>query len=115
MKATQLCPTLCDPIDDTVHGILRPRILSGEVAFPISRGSSQPRDRTKVSHVAVDSSPAEPQGKPKNTGMGSLSLLQGIFRTQESNWVSYIAGRFFTNWTIREAKDSVGVKKYSLL
>ena len=33
-----------------------------------------------------DSLPAEPQGKPKITGMGSLSLLQGIFLTQESNW-----------------------------
>ena len=32
-----------------------------------------------------DSLPAEPQGKPKNTGVGSLSLLQGIFPTQESN------------------------------
>ena len=30
--------------------------------------------------------PAEPQGKPKNTGVGSLCLLQGIFPTQESNW-----------------------------
>ena len=29
--------------------------------------------------------PAEPQGKPKNTGVGSLSLLQGIFLTQELN------------------------------
>ena len=29
--------------------------------------------------------PAEPQGKPKNTGVGSLSLLQEIFQTQESN------------------------------
>ena len=27
-----------------------------------------------------------PQGKPNNTGVGSLSLLQGIFPTQESNW-----------------------------
>ena len=34
----------------------------------------------------MDSLPAEPQGKPKNTGVGSLSLLQQIFLTQESNW-----------------------------
>ena len=34
----------------------------------------------------ADSFPAEPPGKPKNTGVGSLSLLQGIFLTQESNW-----------------------------
>ena len=33
----------------------------------------------------ADSLPAEPQGKPKNTGVGSLSLLQWIFSTQESN------------------------------
>ena len=33
----------------------------------------------------TDSLPAEPQGKPKDTGVGSLSLLQWIFPTQESN------------------------------
>ena len=31
----------------------------------------------------VDSLPAEPQGKPENTGVGSLSVLQWIFPTQE--------------------------------
>ena len=35
--------------------------------------------------------------------MGSLSLLQAIFLTQESNGVSYIAGGFFINWAVREA------------
>ena len=38
--------------------------------------------------------PAKPQGKPKNAGVGSLSLLQQIFPTQESN---LLAGGFFTN------------------
>ena len=36
--------------------------------------------------LQVDSLPEEPQEKPKNTEVGSLSLLQGIFPTQESNW-----------------------------
>ena len=36
--------------------------------------------------MQADSLPAEPQGKPKNTRVGSLSLLQWIFLTQESNW-----------------------------
>ena len=36
--------------------------------------------------LQADSLPAETQGKPKNTGVGSLSLLQGIFLTQELNW-----------------------------
>ena len=35
--------TLCDPMDYTVHGILQTRIQEW-VAFPFSRGSSQPRD-----------------------------------------------------------------------
>ena len=35
--------------------------------------------------LQVDSLPAEPQGKPKNTGVGSLLLLQQIFPTQELN------------------------------
>ena len=33
-----------------------------------------------------DSLLSEPRGKPKNTGVGSLSLLQGFFLTQEWNW-----------------------------
>ena len=37
-------------------------------------------------HCKADSLPAEPPGKPKYTGVGSLSLLQQIFPTQESNW-----------------------------
>ena len=85
VKVTQLCPTLCHPMDYTVYGILQGRILEW-VAFPFSRGSSQPRDQTQVSRIAGDSLPAEPQGKSKNTGMSSLSLLQQIYLTQESNW-----------------------------
>ena len=51
VKVTQLCPTLCDLMDCTVHGILQARILEC-AAFPFSRGSSQPRDRTQVSCIA---------------------------------------------------------------
>ena len=47
--------------------------------------------------LQVDSLPAELPGKPKNTGVGSLFLLQQIFPTQELNWVSCIAGGFFTS------------------
>ena len=39
VKVTQLCLTLCDPMDYTVRGILQARILEW-VAFPFSRGSS---------------------------------------------------------------------------
>ena len=49
VKVTQSCLTLCDPMDYTVHGILQARIL--EWLFPLSRGSSQPRDRTQISCI----------------------------------------------------------------
>ena len=53
VKATQLCPALCNSMDyslpgSSVHGILQARILEW-VAIPFSMGSSQPRDWTWVS------------------------------------------------------------------
>ena len=64
-------------------GIFQARILEW-VAMPSSRESSQSRDQTQVSHYAGRFF-TEPPGKTKYTGVGSLSLLQGIFLTQESN------------------------------
>ena len=85
LRVAQSCPTLCNPMDYTAHGILQVRILEW-VALPFSRGSSQPRDQTQVPRIADGFLPTEPQRKPKNIGVGSLSLLQRIFLTQESNW-----------------------------
>ena len=51
VKVTQLYLTLCDPLDYTVPRILQARILEW-VTFPFSRGSSQPKDQTQVSHTA---------------------------------------------------------------
>ena len=61
-------------------------------------------------------SPAEPPGKHKNTGVGSLSLSQQIILTQELNQVSCIAGGFFTSWATREAHlDCYGTPNLSSL
>ena len=67
---------------------LYPALDSCDLPNPVIK----PRSPT----LQVDSLPAEPQGKPKNTGVGSLSLLQEIFPTQESNqgllyyrWILY--------------------------
>ena len=57
------------PFGYTVHGILQARILEW-VAFPFSKGSSQPRDQTEVPTLQADSFPAEPQGKPEPNAMG---------------------------------------------
>ena len=50
VKVTQLCPTLCDPTDYTVHGILQARILE-RVAILFSTGSSWLGDWTQVSCI----------------------------------------------------------------
>ena len=72
VKVFQSCPTLWDPMDYTVHGILQARILEW-VAFPFSRGSSKPRDRTRSPALQVDSLPAESQWKPlKSKGSGEF-------------------------------------------
>ena len=96
VKVAQSCLTVSNPMDYTVHGILQARIRECE-AFPFSKGSSQPRDQNPcLPHCRWILKPAEPQGKPKNTGVGSLYLLQRIFLTQELNqgllqcrWILY--------------------------
>ena len=51
VKVAQLCPSLCDPMDYAVHGILQATVLE-RVAFPFSKRSSKPRDQTLVSCIA---------------------------------------------------------------
>ena len=84
VKVTQSCPTLYDPMEYTVQGILQARILEW-VAFPFSRGLPKPGITPRFPTLQADSLPAESSGKPKNTGVSNLSLLQWIFPTQESN------------------------------
>ena len=54
--------------------------------FPSPGDLPNPGTEPRSPALQADSLPAEPQGKPKNTGKGSLSLLQWIFPTQELNW-----------------------------
>ena len=81
----QSCPALCDSMDcsssgSSVHGDSSCKstavgchaLLQG--IFP-----------TQDSHIAVDSLPSEPPGKPHNIGVSRLPLLQRIFPIQESD------------------------------
>ena len=86
VKVTQLYSTLCNPMDYREHGILQARILEW-VAFPSPGDLPNPGIEPRSPALQADSSPAEPQGKPKNTGVDSLSLFHGSFLTQESNQV----------------------------
>ena len=62
-----------------------PEYWSG-LPFPSSGDLPNPGMEPRSPALQADSLPAKPQGKPKNTGVGSLPLLQGIFLTRESNW-----------------------------
>ena len=63
VKVTQSCPTLCDPMNYTFHGILQARILEW-VAFPFSEDLPDPRIRLGYPALQADSFPTEPSGKP---------------------------------------------------
>ena len=85
MKVTQSCPTLFNSMDCIVHGLLQARILEW-VPFPSPGDLPNPGIEPRSPALQAVSLPAEPPGKPKNTGVGSLSLLQWTFPTQEFNW-----------------------------
>jgi len=53
----------CSLQGSSVHGIFQTRVLEW-VAIPFSRGFSQPRDLTWVSHMQADALLSEPPGKP---------------------------------------------------
>ena len=89
MKVAQLFPSFCEPMDCIVHGILQARIVEW-VAFPFSRGSSQPRDQTQASLAAalqVDSLPAEPPGKTFNCVGWAIYLLTVHLPHPQECWV----------------------------
>ena len=103
MKLAQSCPALCDPMDYTVHGILQASILEW-VVCPFSRGSSQSRDQTLVSHIAGGffTSWATREAQEYWSGWPILSLAD-IPNPGIEPGSPAIAGRFFTNWAMREA------------
>ena len=85
VKVAQSCSILCDSTDYAVHGILQARYWSGK-PFPSPGDLPNPEIEPRSPTSQADSLAAELPRKPKNTGGRSLSLLQGIFLTQESNW-----------------------------
>ena len=80
VKAAQSCLTLCNPMDYIVHGILQSRILDW-VAFPFSRGSSQPRDWMQLSHIAGGFFTSWATRKISWNGMGMKGIYSPPFWT----------------------------------
>ena len=72
-------------MDYTALEFSRPEHWSGE-PFPSLEDLPNSGIKPRSPALQADSSPAEPQEKPKNTEVGNISLLPQIFPTQESNW-----------------------------
>ena len=62
MEVAQSCPTLCDPRDYTVHGILQTRILEW-VASPSPGDLPNPGIEPRSPALQIDSLPVEPPGQ----------------------------------------------------
>ena len=77
-------PEIKYPMDSTVHEFSRPEYWSGQ-PFPSPGDLPNPGIELRSPALQAYSLPAEVLGKPKNTRVGSLSLLQQIFLTQELN------------------------------
>ena len=115
MKMAQSCPTLCDPMDYTVHGILQARIVEW-AAFPLSRGifptqGSNPgpphcwRILYQLSH----------KGSPRILEWVAYPSSSGSSQPRNRTRVSCIAGRFFTNWALRDKKSLCMASSFPLL
>ena len=107
VKVTQSSPTLCNLMDYTVHRILQARILKW-VAFPFSRGSSQPRGRTQVSRGQILYQLSHKRS-PRILEWVAYPFSSRSSQPRNQTGVSCIAGRFFTNWAIREAPPVIYV------
>ena len=87
---TQSCPTLCDPMDCSPPGSFCPWGFSRQeywsgLPCPSPGDPPNPVIQPRSPTLQTDSLQSEPAGKLKNTGLGSLYLLQGNFPTPKSN------------------------------
>ena len=101
-----VCLTLCDCMDyslsgSSIHGESPGKYWS-KSPWPLPGDLANIRTEPRPLTLQVDSFPFESPRKPKNTGVGSLSLLHGIFLTYKSNQGLLLAGRFFTSRDTRE-------------
>ena len=106
IKAAQSCPTLCDPMGSTVHGILQARILEW-VDFSLLQGIFPTKGSNPgFLHCRQILYQLSHKGSPRILEWIAYPFCSGS--SQPRNWtrVSCIAGRFFTNWAIREVYTS---------
>ena len=115
VKVALSCPTLCNPVDFTIHGTLQARILEW-VAFSFPRASSQPRDWTQVSCIALHCRwilyQLSHKGSPRILEWVAFPFSRGSSQPRDWTQVSRIAGGFFTSWATGKYQDSTRTEIY---
>ena len=106
VKVTQLCPTLCDPMDCPWNSPCQNTGV-GSLSL-LQENLPNPGIKPRSSTLQADSLPSEPPGKPQNTEVDSLSLLQGIFPTQESNQ-GLLHGRWIHQLSCQGSPKGIGL------
>ena len=94
-KSLQSCPTLCNPMDYTVHGISRPEYWSGyplpssgdlpnpgiEPRSSTFQGWEDPLEKGKATHSNILGFPCSSSGKESACNVGDLGLIPGLERS----------------------------------
>ena len=99
VKVTQSCPSLCNPVDYTVHGILLVRILDW-VGFPSPRELPNPGVEPRSPALQADSLPSELPGKPNMLeGICTLGLCHssGYCNGVPVGWMAYKLPKFISH------------------
>ena len=107
VKVTQSCPTLCDPIDFTVHRSLQARILEWVGSLSLLQGIFPTWGLNPgLLHYRQILYHLSDKGSPRILEWVAYSFSRGSSRPRNRTRVSWIVGGFFTNWAIREAWET---------
>ena len=102
MEVTRSCQTVCDAMDYASMQFSRPEYWSGK-PFPCPGDFPNAGIEPRSPALQADSLPTEPPGKPKDTGVGSVCLLQWIFLTEKLNWDVLFCRQLLYQLSVRDA------------
>ena len=103
-KVAQSCPTLCSPTDYSlpcfsVHGIFQARVLEW-VAISFSRGSSRPRDRTRVFRIAGRRFTIWATKEAFKYDVNCRFVIDTLYQAKEMFFCCLLGWGFYQNWML---------------
>ena len=99
VKIAQSCPTLCDPVDYTVRGILQARIRVCSLSLLQGIFSTQGSNPC-LPHCGLILYQMSHKGSPRMLEWVTYSFSRASSQPRNRTWVSSIVGRFFTKFSL---------------